>query len=168
MIMAVASVCLGAAGCGSSAHFVGAEREFEEQDQVRREQAAARDAARRRAERIQRQIAAAPLPVAEPTSSCHLEFGPVKPRGGIIPIACGDLGERWPLKVESGFLRCEPVVKQDLKEIVFTAPDGVEYAVNIGAVGAGYRNIAPLRRKLANGSRASKLPLAERGEELCG
>jgi hypothetical protein len=165
LVLAAVTVCAGPAGCGSTARFVGAEREFEEQDQVRREQAGERIAARRRAERLQRRITAVPRPAVESTVTCHIEYGPVEPVDGIIPIACGDLGRRWPLKVDRGYLRCEPGATPVLKEVVFTAPGGAEYAVNIGAEGAGYRDIRPLRRK--SGTRAIWAALAERGEELC-
>lgn len=154
-------------GCGSAGHFVGAEKEAEEQAQFRREDARERRVARNRAVRIERAFDVERQLVAHPTAFCRLEIPPSRPNHGIVPVSCGSFGSGWPLTVEWGYLRCEPSIKQNFERVVFTAPDGTEYAVNRSAYGIGYPGIRPLRRKYLSGKRASIGILLSRGSSLC-
>lgn len=54
-------------------------------------------------------------------------------------VTSEDYGNAWPLTVDEGTLRCEPA-----GQVVFTAPDGTEYAVNGMADTAGYADIDPI------------------------
>jgi hypothetical protein len=154
-------------GCGNAGHLVGAEKEAEEQAQFRREDAMERRVAHNRAVRLERAFDVERQPMTRPTVSCRLKVPPSRPHHGIVPVSCGSFGSAWPLTVEWGYLRCEPSIKQNFERVVFTAPDGIEYAVNRSAYGVGYPGIRPLRRKHTNGMRANIGILVSRGLSLC-
>lgn len=59
------------------------------------------------------------------------------PQGNQVTRA--QFGEAWPLTVDSGLLRCEPP-----GAVVFTAPNGTEYAVNGLAESQGFADIDPI------------------------
>jgi hypothetical protein len=78
-------------------------------------------------------------------------------------IRRSDLGDDWPLTVESGTLRCEGA-----GAVVFKAPDGTEYALN--GLAAEYPDIGPIWAADPTGQ-TSKLdigPLITEGQRLCG
>jgi hypothetical protein len=167
VLLVVAAASLASSGCGSGQRFGGAEKEAEEQDRFARENRRERRAAHRRAERLQRGIDAHLVPFGEATASCRVAYRPAPPFHGMIPVACGDFGDVWPLIIDRGYLRCEPSIKKNLWRVVFTAPDGVEYGVNSGAFGVGYPSIGRLLRKDAHGLRVTPRPLVVRGLEIC-
>ncbi|HEX2161771.1 MAG TPA: DUF2511 domain-containing protein [Thermoleophilaceae bacterium] len=84
-------------------------------------------------------------------------------------VSRAELGADWPLTVDRGVLSC------DGPGVVFTTPDGSEYAVNGTAKGAGYADIEPIWREdpaydLPDDGpplRVDISPLIERGLELC-
>ena len=58
-------------------------------------------------------------------------------------ISASEYGKKWPLTVDSGVVRCEG--SGAAGEVIFTAPDGTEYAVN-GTAQANYPPIDPIWR----------------------
>lgn len=87
-----------------------------------------------------------------------------EPPGHVEPA---DFDQPWPLTVESGTLRCEPP-----GAVVFTAPDGTEYAVNGMAEGQDYADIEPIWRDDPDPPAGADLkvsihPLIEAGLDLC-
>lgn len=104
-----------------------------------------------------------------PQPNCTLVLrSPPRPHLGIVPIACGNFPAPWPLNVEHGFLRCETAHHTPTRRrVVFTSPQGAEYAVNVYARIVGYARILPLLNDAdSNGPRAKKL-LTKRGLRLC-
>ena len=84
-----------------------------------------------------------------------------------VSVSRDEVGAGWPLTVESGTLRCEG--SERFGAIVFTDPDGNEYAVNGVAKGDGFAPIDPVWRddpELA-GLKVPLGPLIERGLALC-
>jgi hypothetical protein len=80
-----------------------------------------------------------------------------------------EFGEEWPLKVPSGDLRCEG--SEGFGSVVFTAPNGTDYAVNGPALDNGYPEIEPIWRFEPGLEkyelRVNMSPLLERGLALC-
>jgi hypothetical protein len=159
-------VLMGITGCAEGPRIVGAQREFEEQAERARENADERQAAHRRALRIQREMRPLLRHPRHPAAGCEDEYGPIKPRGGIEPVACGNFGS-WPLTVARGYLRCEPSIRKNFERVIFTAPDGSEYAVNTSAHGVGYLGIEPILKRGKMGSKPDLDPLIQRGLRLC-
>lgn len=79
-------------------------------------------------------------------------------------VKAEDYGDRWPLTVEHGTLRCEPV-----ERVVFTDPDGKDWAVNGAASSHGYDEIEPIwaDNPEIDGTKKIISPLIEDGLSLC-
>ena len=87
-------------------------------------------------------------PARRPTVTCHAEIRrPVQRRKGVLPVACANFEQRWPLRVQYGFLRCEPKGRYTNREVVFTTPGGKDYAASVGARMVGYPRITPIFRR---------------------
>jgi hypothetical protein len=160
-------LALAVSGCSDGPRIVGAQREFEEQADAARENARERRAAHRRAFRVESAMQATLRAARRPTPGCRIEYGPLRSRQGIVPIACGDIGAAWPLTVAHGYLRCEPSVRENFERVIFTAPDGTEYAVSRAAAGVGYADIGPILKPGAKDGNAALEPLLERGLAVC-
>jgi hypothetical protein len=76
-------------------------------------------------------------------------------------------GDRWPLTVNSGLLRCEG--SNGFGAVVFRAPDGMDYGVNGVALGKHFADIKPIWRKDPDspGLRIDIGPLIDIGLTLC-
>lgn len=167
MAVGVLLLAAGAAGCGGSYALRSANDEFAEQVENARENARERDAAHHAALQVQQEMGADLRRARHPSAGCKVEYAAVAPRQGIAPIACGNLASAWSLTVDHGYLRCEPSLRPNFNRVIFTAPDGSEYAVSRAARGAGYRGIDPIRRRDPSGNQADLEPLLERGLALC-
>lgn len=146
---------------------MGAKREFEEQAQRARENSKERQAAHRRAIPIERAMNSNLRAARQPRTRCEVEYAPIKPRQGIVPIACGNLRAQWPLVVNHGYLRCEPSIRKNFDRVIFTAPSGTEYAVNSSAYGVGYEGIDGIWKRNGQGEKIDIGPLLARGLALC-
>lgn len=84
--------------------------------------------------------------------------------GGGAEVSRSDYGQEWPLTVDQGKLRCESP-----SAVVFTAPDGSEYAINGAASTQGYAEIDPIWRNNPDISEAKVNigPLIDDGLALC-
>ena len=106
------------------------------------------------------ELAESPTPTPIPTPA------PTPTAPGFVHRS--DYGEAWPLTIDRGTLRCEPP-----GTVVFTAPDGTQYAVNGMAEGQqGLADIEPIWRDDPDPPAGADLkvsihPLIERGLELC-
>lgn len=83
-----------------------------------------------------------------------------------------DLGDKWPLTVEYGFLSCtnKEAGGMALELAVFTAPDGTEYALNGSAKAhTDAQDIEPIWANSPNspGTRVDIGPLLQRTRALC-
>lgn len=167
LVIGALVVLLGVTGCDDGPRIVGAQREFEEQAERARDNAKEREAAHRRTVRVQGEMHRRLRPARHPTFDCKVEYAPIRPQGGIEPIACGNLVGAWPLTVRRGYLRCEPSIRKNFERVIFVAPDGSEYAVNASAHGVGYLGIKVILKGGRGGSGASLENLTERGLGLC-
>ena len=101
-----------------------------------------------------------------PTTTCHAEIHrPVQRQRGVLPVACANFEQRWPLRVQYGFLRCGPKGRYANREVVFTTPGGKDYAASVGARMVGYPRITPIFRRNAGPRYESALTKA--GLALC-
>jgi hypothetical protein len=164
-----ALILLGVAvtGCGSDYEYRSAGAEFDEQVEAARENADERQEAHVRAVRIERTMHPQARSARKRLGDCELEYAPIKPRNGVVPIACGDLAAKWPLTVKRGYLRCEPSIRKNFERVIFSAPDGAEYAVNSSAHGVGYLGIDVIWKHDSHGRGIDIEPLREKGLELC-
>lgn len=77
------------------------------------------------------------------------------------PVSAADFGDKWPLTVDSGVLRCE-------EQAVVFRYEGVDYAVNGTAKSRGYPPIDPIWADGdLEGTKKDIGPLIQRGLELC-
>lgn len=105
-------------------------------------------------------------PARRPTATCHAEIRrPIQRQQGVLPVACASFEQRWPLRVQYGFLRCEPKGLYANREVVFTTPGGKDYAASVGARMVGYPRITPIFRRNAGPRYESALTKA--GLALC-
>lgn len=81
----------------------------------------------------------------------------------VNPRIAEAIGWQWPLTVEEGTLRCEN------DAVVFTDPDGNEWAVNGQAVTVGYNEIDPiwLDNPDLDGAKLDIGPLISYGRQFC-
>lgn len=82
-------------------------------------------------------------------------------------VSRADLGDAWPLTVESGTLRCKPFLK-DLHLLTFEA-EGQVWALNGTAAGQGFPFIDPIwadNPEIA-GAKINIRPLLELAQSLC-
>lgn len=79
-------------------------------------------------------------------------------------ISADDYGKRWPLTVPKGSLRCE---QPEL--VIFTDPDGNDWAVNGAAATEGYDEIDPIWADNPDikGTKKNIGPLIKDGLTLC-
>jgi hypothetical protein len=159
-----ATVALLCIGCGSG--HSQAENEFAEEAELARKHADERNAARSKALQVQRSLHPKLHAAAHPEPGCHIEYAAMDPDRGMMAVACGNLGSRWPLTVSRGFLRCDSSGRTGEK-VVFTTPRGAEYALSVDAGILGYASIEPIRKRTAAHHKANLRPLAELGLELC-
>jgi hypothetical protein len=154
-------------GCGD---FKGEGEDQRFAQRLSRRNAVQRRESRQRAEAVERELAAPLRPARRPFRGCAVEYRrrPQAERA-TVALACGDFGPSWPLRVSHGYMRCDhwPGVFDMGRVIVFTAPDGGEYAVNDAAHAVGYRKLRPLLRDPER-PRLARHPLVERGLTLCG
>jgi hypothetical protein len=110
------------------------------------------------------ELAESPTPTSTPTPTATPAPTPTAP--GFVQRS--DYGQAWPLTIDHGTLRCEP-----WSTVVFTAPDGTEYAVNgMAEAQEGLADIEPIWRDDPDPPAGADLkvsihPLIERGLELC-
>jgi len=165
MLSIAAAALLIQTGCGEPSE----QQQWREAAKVARENRAGRQAAHREAEPALRALRDEIVPAERPTAGCDKEVrGGAHAVDGVLAVACGNLGEKWPLTVEYGFLRCvlAPWDPPQNKMVVFTAPSGKEYAVNEPARFVGYERIAPIFKRGAGPRNGSALvPI---GIRLCG
>jgi len=87
---------------------------------------------------------------------------------GGTEVSRGNMGDDWPLTVDKGTLACNG--SGGVGEVVFTAPDGTEYAVNGTAKSGGYKDIRPIwadDESLGHGLKKDISPLIDKGLSLC-
>jgi hypothetical protein len=166
----IVALVVGICGCGGS---VG----FDEKEQARetarlaRENNRLRRAARRETSKARQKIVAAGLTLipADGSGCTKLTAGWRGPVDGVLLVSCADLGDRWPLTVGYGFLRCErgkdPAGKVE-RRVVFAAPDAAEYALSEDARLVGYERIVPIFRR-HSGQPRYRNALTRVGMELC-
>lgn len=160
------AVLLIQAGCGISEP--SEKQQWREAARFSRENRADRQAAHREALPALRALREEIVLAQSPTSGCGKEVrSGARAVDGVLPVACGNLGERWPLTFEYGFLRCllaryEP---PENKYVVITVPSGRDYAVNRPARYVGYARIAPIFKDDAGPRYGSAL--VQIGTRLC-
>lgn len=78
-------------------------------------------------------------------------------------VSAAQYGERWPLTVEWGIVRCEPH-----GALLFRAPDGTEY-IDTMMDANGYPSISAIWKDTGNPAspKLSLDPIIEVGEKLC-
>jgi hypothetical protein len=131
-----------------------------------KENAANRRVAHRRATVVIEELQPLIGSAHRPTATCHTEIRrPAQRRQGVLPVACANFEQRWPLRVQYGFLRCEPKGRYANREVVFTTPGGKDYAASVGARMVGYPRITPIFRRDAGPRYGSALTKA--GLALC-
>jgi hypothetical protein len=152
------------AGCGEPTE----RQQAREAAKFARENRADRRAAHREALPAIRVLREDIVPAQSPTPGCGKEVrSGARAVDGVLPVACGNLGERWPLTVEYGFLRCllaryEP---PENRYVVITVPSGRDFAVNRPARYVGYAPIAPIFKSDAGPRYGGAL--AQIGTRLC-
>lgn len=82
-------------------------------------------------------------------------------------VTKSDLGDRWPLTVDSGTLRCRPF--RDNLQILTIEVDGKIWAVNGTAIGQGFPEIDPIWKGNPEipGARVNIGPLIDLAKSLC-
>ena len=125
---------------------------------VSRQNAAKRRLAHRQAMPAVRRLRRSVLTTAASAEGCGADLRrPAPTIDGVRAVACGDLGRDWPLRVDYGFVRCEPKGRYQQRGVVFTAPDGKDYAASVGARMDGYPRIGPVFVRGAGGRYRSRL-----------
>jgi Protein of unknown function (DUF2511) len=84
-------------------------------------------------------------------------------------VTAGEFGDKWPLTVSSGYLRCGGASYAPPKAITFTVDGGLTYGVN-GAAASVYPEIDPIWKDSPTPDYGPKIgigPLIEAGLELC-
>ena len=169
-LLSLTGLLLAGAGLWGCGDFPGEGEEQRYARHLSKQHAAHRRESRQRAEVVERELATPLRPARYPFRGCAVEYRP-RPhtQRATIALACGDFGPSWPLRVSYGYLRCDhwPGVFTDMgRVVVFTAPDGGEYAVNDAAHAVGYRKLRSLLRDPER-PRLARQPLIERGLALC-
>jgi hypothetical protein len=163
-LLAGVAILLIQAGCGGPNE----KQQAREAAKFARENRADRRAAHREALPATRILREDIVPAQSPTPGCGKEVrAGARAVDGVLPVACGNLGERWPLTVEYGFLRCSLARygPPENKYVVITTPSGRDFAVNRPARYVGYPRIAPIFRDDAGPRYGSDL--VEIGARLC-
>lgn len=168
VVVLALGVMAGLSGCGHGS--IGDEAdEFRAAAKIAVQNRIARHQAHARAEPAFRALSGAFVRSGNQGSVCDVRTrrgsGPIH---GAMAVSCGDFGMTWPLTVDHGFLRCETgsFEASDAKRVVFTTPQGRDYAVNEAARWVGYGRIASIFRPDA-GPRYRSV-LAGAGARLCG
>ncbi|WP_257387845.1 YebY family protein [Tahibacter caeni] len=83
-------------------------------------------------------------------------------------VSKSDLGDRWPLTVDSGTLRCRPF--RGNLQILTIEVDGKVWAVNGTAIGQGFPEINPIWKGNPEipGAKINIGPLIDLAKSLCG
>jgi hypothetical protein len=152
------------AGCGGPTE----KQQSREAAKFARENRVDRRAAHREALPAMRVLRKDIVPAQSPTPGCGKEVrSGAQAVDGVLPVACGNLGERWPLTVEYGFLRCSLARYEppENKYVVITALSGRDFAVNRPARYVGYARIAPIFKDDAGPRYGSAL--VRIGTQLC-
>ena len=152
-------------GCGEATE----KEQWREAAKFARENRADRQAAHREALPAIRVLREDIVPAQSPALGCDKDVrSGARAVDGVLPVACGNLGERWSLTVEYGFLRCELARYEppENKYVVITVPSGKDFAVNRPARYVGYARIAPIFKNDAGPRYGSAL--ARIGSRLCG
>lgn len=163
-LLASVAIFLTQAGCGEATE----KEQWREAARFARENRADRRAAHREALPAIRALREDIVPAQSPRPGCNKEVrSGARAVDGVLPVACGNLGEQWPLTVEYGFLRCSLARYEppENKYVVITAPSGQDFAVNRPARYVGYPRIAPIFRDDAGPRYGSAL--VEIGMRLC-
>ena len=164
-LLAGVAIFLTQAGCGEATE----KERWREAARFARENRADRRAAHRAALPAIQVLREDIVPAQSPTPGCGKEVrSGARAVDGVLPVACGNLGEGWPLTVEYGFLRCsfaryEP---PENRYVVITVPSGRDFALNRPARYVGYARIAPIFKNDAGPRYGSAL--ARIGSRLCG
>jgi hypothetical protein len=95
------------------------------------------------------------LALAVTVVGCESDSGTSNSDG--VEVSAAELGDKWPLTVDRGTLRCEGDI-----DVIFTAPDGTEYGVNGTALDHGFKDIDPIWATAPSGNRASPEPAQPR------
>jgi hypothetical protein len=158
-VVLLLGLCL--AGCQSIE-----EREHGELAEIARAHADEREQARARALPVEASLRPA-LERRSGIQGCGSRVRTSQAREGIALVACGEFGDFWPLRVQWGYLRCEPAFKKGRYRLIFSAPSSRDYGLNWRARGVGYPSIDPVLRDEAGGS-ADAGVLVKRARTLCG
>ncbi|WP_405030384.1 DUF2511 domain-containing protein [Nocardioides renjunii] len=97
------------------------------------------------------------------STACTPDEGQTEPRS--VNVSRDSMGKEWPLDVQRGALRCVGA-----SEVVFTAPNGLEYAVNGSAMSTRkYVNIRKIwsDSTALGGTKKDIGPLIDLGLSLC-
>ncbi len=170
LLLPLMGLLLAGAGLWGCSDFPGEGEEQRYARHLSKQHAMHRRESRQRAKVVERDLAAPLRPARYPFRGCAVEYRPQPHAKRAIALACGDFGPGWPLRVDHGYMRCDhwPGVFSAMgRVVVFTAPDGGEYAVNDAAHAVGYRKLRPLLRDPGR-PRLARQPLIERGLALCG
>lgn len=116
-----------------------------------------------------RSLAATVLIAAATLTACgssdpDAEAAEPQPPPNEAAVTQDQYGDAWPLTVDEGVLRCDPV-----DQVIFTGPDGNEWQVNGAAASAGYDDIEPIwaDNPSIDGAKVNISPLIDDGLELC-
>lgn len=167
VVVLVLTVACGWYGCASGQTEAQKQRQY--QAELAREHASERRAARVRAARVERSLSFRLTRFRDAPAGCRLMTSEARPRGGIAPIACGDLGDRWPFAADWGFLRCEPEEDGGESRVIFTTPAGADYGVNVAARSVGYASTDAILIQPAadSGAKRDLEALSKEGLALC-
>jgi hypothetical protein len=164
LMIALVSGCI---GCGESL-WPNEEKRARKAARVARENREMRRVAHRRALKVQSQIRRGLVFGASDAADCDKRVvQPLQPVEGTQVVACGNFGAGWPLALEYGFLRCEhgAIAGRPQRRVVFTTPDGTDYALSEDARWVGYPPIAPIFGD--NGEPRYRNALTRAGLRLC-
>jgi hypothetical protein len=163
-LLAGVAIFLTQAGCGEATE----KEQWREAAKFARENRTDRRSAHREALLAMRVLREDIVPAQSPTPGCGKKVrSGAQAVDGVLPVACGNLGERWPLTVEYGFLRCQLARYEppENRYVVITVPSGKDFAVNRPARYVGYARIAPIFKNGAGPRYGSALvPI---GARLC-
>lgn len=84
------------------------------------------------------------------------------PEGRSQQVGQENLAYMWPLTVHRGVMEC-----RGDHQVVFTAPDGKEYALNDKAAEAGYASLDPIHATGTDGDKISLGSLRSKALRLC-
>ncbi len=82
-------------------------------------------------------------------------------------VTRADLGDKWPLTIDSGTLQCRPFMGS--LQILTIKANGKTWAVNDTAIGQGFPEMDPIRKDdpAIRGARIDTGPLLDLAKSLC-